>query len=193
MPLGEGRHPHAEVAKGAHQPDELIRVSQAVRVLDPLPARASPGIPPQGKDRADPGSGVLGHDRAEVLPAGTDAGEVGDLGQGGVRGQFGGDAHRAIACRSAGAVGQRDEGGLQGLQLAHRLPQQPLPLVGLRRRARRRSCDARSAGLRRGTAIDIRGMAAPYATVRRDARRRGAALGLRGRPSRRNRILGQNP
>ena len=133
MTLRERRHTHAEVAEVSYQADQLVGVLQAARVLHPRRARTARGVPAQRQQVADPGVGVLAHDRAQLADLGRDAGEVPHRHQRGLLRDPARDAHGPPARRPAGAVRHRHERRAQRLELAQRVEQQLLALIGLGR------------------------------------------------------------
>ncbi len=130
VPLGEGRDPHREVAQLAHQGDQLVGVAQALRVLDPRLAGAARRVAAQGQHVAHARVGVVPDHLAQLGPRGPHARQVRDRGHRRLRRDPLGDPHRAVACRAARAVRHRHERRGQRLELADRLPQVALALVG---------------------------------------------------------------
>ena len=90
-------------------------------------------VAPQREHVAHAGVGVLPDDLAQLGDGRAHAGEVRDRGHRGLGRDALGDAYRAVAGRAAGAVGHRHERRGQPLELAQRLPQRALALVGLGR------------------------------------------------------------
>ena len=133
MPFGERAHAHAEITRGPDQPDQVLRVFQALRMPDPLGVGVARGVTAQrqhvahadGRVRADHapqfGHGVV-HRR-----------EVPHRGERRLRGDPAGHPDGPVPGRTARPVGDRDERGMQRLQLPDRPPQPPLGVLGLGR------------------------------------------------------------
>src|ERR1700712_1589988 len=100
----------------------------------PLPRLCRPAghVAAQRQDVADAGTGEAPDDLAELGTAVAHGGQVADRGDRGLARDPLDDTKRAVPGGTSGAVGDRDEGGLQRLEFANGLPELALALVGLR-------------------------------------------------------------
>ena len=149
MLVRERGHADAEVARLAHQPDQVLGVAAAPSGWrDPLAHRVAGRVAPHRQDVADPDRGQPADHVAQLGDRVVDRGQVGHRQQRGVGGDPLGDRHGGVPGRAAGAVGDRHERRAQRLQLPDRLPQLALALLGLGReeleRERRRRSRIRS-------------------------------------------------
>ena len=132
--VGERRDADAEVAEAAQQRDQLVGVAPDRRGAAPTARRAR-----RAGRRAAPAR--CGRPASAYAPATwrssatgrADAGEVADRGQVVSTAIRSVTRTRAVAGGAARAVGHRHERRGQRLELAQRLPELPLALVGLRR------------------------------------------------------------
>ena len=111
-----------------------IGVTVRTRNIGAADAVSARRIAAQGHDVAHPGVAIALDDRVDLLAAGLDTGQVGRRRQGRFRQDPLHRPVRALAGRTAGAIGDRDELGRQRGQTGHGLPQIGLGLVGLGRK-----------------------------------------------------------
>ena len=131
--LREGGHADTETAERSDQLDQLDGVVESAGMRLPGSVEAGGRVPAQRQEGVDSDGRVLAHHVGQLVAARPDAGEVRDGGQRRLAGDLAGDPHRPVARGAPGAVGHRDECRAQGLDVADRLPEHALTVVGLRR------------------------------------------------------------
>src|SRR5438874_4905004 len=119
MAFREGGDTDGEVTDLLHHLDQLERVVEVGRVGPTVERR----IATEGEDVVEAGVAVTGDDVDDLGAAVGDARQVRHRGHRGIARDVLHDAARGVARRPSGAVGHRDEGRLQRLELEQRLLQ----------------------------------------------------------------------
>ena len=128
--LRERGHPDAEIADRPDQADQIRRVAKALRMGEPVGVRVTRRVTAQGEHVVHPDRGVRADHLPELGHRVVHRGQVPDRGERGLLGDPARHPDRPVPGRSAGAVGHRDEGRPQRLELPDRQPQ--LLFLGLR-------------------------------------------------------------
>ncbi len=101
----------------------------ALRVRYPLPQRITGRITAQRQHIANPGLGIVGDHLLQFGHRVVHRGEMRHRDDGGLLRDPPGDPQGAVAVGPPGAIGHRCKGGLQRLEVEHRLPELALPGV----------------------------------------------------------------